>query len=129
MFETTLETALKKIFDVPIVTYSKPDPKNIEQNVLFVDVVKAVIGAKEKKATARVTAEVTMYAPANKLKFGFFGKRLYMADATDTAPFYFYNLEESDKLYGDLVERRCKFIYFFSSEYDPEHGSLTSVEF
>lgn len=129
MFESALEQALLEIFDLPKVSYSKPSGESREQNILFVDVIKAVPTAKPGQAKCRVTGELTLYAPFNKIPFGYFEKKLQKASAADTAPFYFYNMEENSKVTGDIVERKCSFIYFFATEYDPEHGSLTSVEF
>jgi len=129
MFESELETVLKRIFDVPKVSFAKPSDKVKEQNVLFVDVIKCTSKAKENIYKAKVTADLVMYAPATKLTFGFFNKRIQQSTVEDTKNFYFYNIEESEKVYGDVVERKLSFIYFFQTEYDPDHGSLTSVEF
>lgn len=129
MFSQALEEALLKIFAMPKATFAKPRDPAKEQNIIFINVTKSIVRAKEKICKARVEGEITIFAPSMKMPFGFFEKQLYKSEAEDTEPFWFYNMTENSLMTGDIVERKASFVYFYNSEYDPEHGSLTSVEF
>lgn len=129
MFRKSLEASLKNIFDLPKVTYDQPSEER-EQDCIFVSItdVKTTFKELDKKALCRATGELTVYAQNNKLPFGFFQKKIKSAQNSDTINFFFYNVEENLKYFGNLVERKCNFIYFYSTQYDPDVDLIESVE-
>jgi hypothetical protein len=70
-----------------------------------------------------------MYAPNDKLTFGFFSKAIARAKPEYTVDMFFHNMDQSGEYFGDLVERKCSFIYFFKAQYDPDTELLDGVTF
>ena len=128
MFEKELEAKFKKIFGVEKVTYDQPGQSQ-EQEIIFVEIERATNVIKDGRQKSRVEGTGVMFGPNNKVMFGFFSKRIEKADPADTDPFFFFDIEENSKRFGNLVQRSFSFIYFFDGQYDPEIGSITSVVF
>lgn len=128
MFEKELEAKFKKIFGVEKVTYDQPGQSQ-EQEIIFVEIERATNVIKDGRQLSRVEGTGVMFGPNNKVMFGFFSKRIEKASAEDTDPFFFFDIEENSKRFGNLVQRSFSFIYFFDGQYDPEIGSITSVVF
>lgn len=127
MFEKELESKLKKIFGVKKVTYDQPSDTR-EQECLFLEVEVPNNSIKDGRALARVTGKATMFGSAEKLHFGFFSKAIRQASIDDTRPFFFSDIEANTKFYQNIVQRSFSFVYFFTTQYDPKIGTLTSVE-
>lgn len=127
MFEKSLEDAFKKIFKVSKVTFAQPSDSH-EQDALFVEVEDAKNTIKDKRAKSMVTGNGIMFGNADKLKFGFFSKAIAKANPNDTRPFFFFDFEANTKQYQNIVQRGFSFVYFFDSQYDPDTGSITSIE-
>jgi hypothetical protein len=127
VFKKELSETLHNIFGIPKVSFDNSGDK--EQNILFVDVASNVTVAKKTKVTAKVTGTLRMYAPNDKLTFGFFAKKLHTCSPSDQANLFFYEMDQSGEYYGNLVERTCNFVYFFQDHYDPEDGELDEIEF
>lgn len=128
MFETALEEKLKKIFKVEKVSFSQPGESR-EQGCIFVEIENSRNAIKDGRQIARVSGNVVMFGPAEKLKFGFFSKAINAADSDDTKDLFFFDFETNTKLYQNLVQRGFSFVYFFNGQYDPDLGTLTSVNF
>lgn len=128
MFEKELATLFHRIFGVKKVTYNAPSEER-EQEILFIDVVSAPSKVKKSQSTAVVTGNIFMYGNVEKMPFGFFTKKINSADAKDTEHLFFYNREQNGEYIGNLVERRCGFIYYYKGQYDPNAGSITTLEF
>lgn len=128
MFEKELKDRLTKIFAVKKATYAAPSESG-EQDVLFINIEQASNVINQGRAKSMVRGSIAMIGNADKLPFGFFSKRINAADPADTKPLTFYDFETNTQRYQNLVQRTCSFVYFFNGEYDPEAGSITSVEF
>lgn len=128
MFEKELEAKLKKIFGIDKVTFDEPGQSQ-EQDCLFVEIQTATNIIKAGRQIARVEGQAVMFGQNDKVKFGFFSKRIEKADDADTSSFFFFDIEENSRRYRNLVQRSFSFIYFFDGQYDPDVGSITTVEF
>lgn len=127
MFENELKAKLTKIFKVKKVTFDE-DSDQKEQECLFVDVDTAKFKVSKPTARAKVEGSVKMNANADKLGFGYFSKCIQEAKPADTKDFFFYDFEENVKTRNNLVQRSFKFVYFFSGQYDPKVGKITSLD-
>lgn len=128
MFEHELSEKFKRIFGVKKVTFDQPSDSQ-EQECLFIEVENSWNTIKDDKAIARVTGNCIMFGNAEKLPFGFYSKRIKQADYNDTKDLFFFDIEANTRRYQNIVQRGFSFVYFFNSQYDPEHGTITSIEF
>jgi hypothetical protein len=127
VFESELALKLKQIFAVDKVIYDSPSEAR-EQNCLFIQIESTRNSIKDGKALAMVTGSAFMFQKNTALKFGFFSKAIRQADTALTKDLFFYDIEVNTPNYRDLVQRGFSFIYFFNSQYDPEIGTITSVD-
>ena len=127
MFEKQLANKLKKIFKVKKVTYDAPSESN-EQECIFVNVIRSKNTIKDGKEIAKVEGVLTMFGNAEKLPFGFFSKSIYQADSEYTKDLFFYEMDGNVLEIQNIVQRTCAFVYFYSGQYDPDLGTITSVE-
>lgn len=127
MFEATLLSQLKRIFDLDKVTFDKPGESR-EQECAFVDVSKATTKVLDARQLARVTATLTVFAQVEKLPYGYFTKMIDAAAIADSRCFFFYDLEENKGTYRNISERSVSFVYFFDSQYDPAIGTITEID-
>lgn len=127
MFEKQLASKLKKIFKVKKVTYDAPSESN-EQECIFVNVVSSKNTIKDGKEIAKVEGVLTMFGSADKMPFAFFSKAIYQADSEDTKDLFFYEVDRNVLDVQNIVQRTCAFVYFYSGQYDPDLGTITSVE-
>lgn len=130
MFEKELQDKLSQIFLFKKTTYDAPS-EAFEQDVLFIDIERANSRIMQGKAVSRVEGMLTVYS--NKLQYGYFNKKIQMADFSLTKDFLFFDMDlspaTSPARIQNISERRARFIYLFSGQYDPSQGELTSVEF
>ncbi len=129
MFEKQLSDALKKIFDVKKVTYDQPAPEATEQETLFVEIETSPNTFGKKRIRAKVTGNAVIIGPNDKIPFGFFSQAIRNAPKELTDLFFFFDIDTNTRRYGNLVQRGVSFVYFFDSQYDPDTGSITSVDF
>lgn len=127
--EETLELSVKTIFNVEKVVFDSPAPDAQEQNCIFIEVENSWNTFKDGRALSKVTGNMIMFGPNDKLTLGFFSKAIAKAKPTLTHPFFFFDFEENSKRFRNIVQRSVSFVYFFDSQYDPETGSITSVTF
>ena len=125
--EDVLEDLLKRIFAVKKVTYAEPGESQ-EQDCIFVEVESAPFKMTDGIARAKVTGKLYINGQNDKLTFGFFSKAIDLAPHEYTKHFFFSDFEQNTKRFQNLVQRSVSFIYFFSSQYDPELGTITSIE-
>lgn len=126
MFEKTLKEKLEKIFDLK-VSFSEPGESN-EQECLFVEVTRAFPKVKDGREVCRVEGQCAVYGNNDKLKYGYFSKQIDRALQEDKEKFFFYDFEQNSRLYQNIVQRSFSFVYFFSGQYDPEQGTITSTD-
>jgi hypothetical protein len=128
LFENALKAKLKRIFGVEKVSYDRPAPDAMEQQCLFVDIDSSRSRVTHGKAVAKVVGSISLFANSEKVPFGFFNKKLHLANHSDTADLFFYNIDTNDKIIGNIVERRCGFVYLFSGQFDPDAGLINEVD-
>ena len=128
MFETKLADQFKTIFGVKKVTYDTPGESS-EQDCLFIEVENSWNTFKDGRVLSKVTGNAVMFAQNDKLSFGFFSKAIAKAPHSMTRNLAFFDFEENTKRFRNLVQRSFSFVYFFDSQYDPETGKITSVNF
>ena len=119
---------MKDIFEVSKVSFDLPGESR-EQDCLFIDIQSSKSSIKKTRENATVRGSILMYSNSEKLPFGFFLKKINQADEELTHDLCFFNMEENTRTFQNIVERRCNFIYLYSNDYDPEGGTITSVEF
>lgn len=137
MFEASLKSKLSQIFGFRKTTYDAPSVDSstgtYEQQVLFIDITQATTRACNGKAYCHVRGSMTVFAQMNKLPFGYFNKRIEQADPELTKDLFFYDIDlnpaSSPARIQNIAERRVSFIYLYSTEYDPDQGEMTSLEF
>jgi hypothetical protein len=126
MFEKSLEDKLKRIFGLNKVTFNQSSDSH-EQDVLFIEIEKARAAIKDGLEVYHVNGNCRVYSPHEKMPFGYFSKHIRNADPDDTKDLFFYDLEESSKVYANIAMKSFSFVYFFSGQYDPEVGTITSI--
>ena len=119
---------LKKIFKVKKVSFDEPGEAG-EQDCLFINVENSINSVRDTKIKQKVDGTLTMFGTNDQLTLGYFSKCIQEAAIADKKDFHFYDFENNTKRFKDKVQRGLSFIYFFSSQYDPDKGSITSVEF
>ncbi len=127
MFESSLKAKLKKIFDMKKVTYDHSG-KDFEQECIFIEVESCKSTIKDALQIAEVRGKLKVFATNDKLPYGYFNKKIAQADNTDTKDLFFYEIEDNSGYYGNLVERSMSFVYFFSSQHNPNLGTITSIQ-
>jgi hypothetical protein len=127
MFEKTLSDKLRAIFQVDKVTYAAPGESQ-EQNCIFIEVVSSKNSIKDTRALAKVTGKITVFASNERLPYGYFSKAIAQADADTTKDLFFYDFELNTRIFQNVAERSVSFVYFFDSQYDPDIGTINSVD-
>ena len=134
MFRKELDRRLQAIFDFSKTTYLAPS-ESYEQDTLFIEIHRALpnTSAASKTQRARVHGAIVVYSQGNRLPYGFFNKRLEQADPALRRGLMFYETDidvaDSPARLQNIHERRANFLFLYDSEYDPNQGSLTSVNF
>jgi hypothetical protein len=127
---------LAKIFSFKRTTFSSPSigtDGSYEQDILFIEVTESDSRTCQGKAYARVVGSLIVFAEMDKMPFGFFNKRIQQADPELTRHFFFFDIDlnpaSSPARIQNITERRLRFVYLYSGQYDPAHGELTTLEF
>jgi hypothetical protein len=126
MFERTLGDKFKTIFEVDRVKYEDPGESR-EQETLFIEIETSRNTIKDGRAFARVTGKASLFAQADKLPFAYFSKCI-ASHSELCQDVFFFDLEENSRLFQNIVQRTLSFVYFFDIQYDPEIGTITSLE-
>lgn len=126
MFEKALSEKLMAIFKLKKVTFDAPG-EAIEQETLFIEVETSDTSISEAQASVRVEGKAMLMGPSSKIPFGYFAKAIAQAPKSLTKDFFFYDLEENTRRYRNLVQRGFSFVFFFTTQYDPEIGTITEV--
>jgi hypothetical protein len=135
VFEKELSEKFKAIFDVGKVTFDTPSLQNSpgtvttrEQECIFINVQTAKNTFKSGQVLAMVTGSAIMIARSEKLPFGFFSKAIANAPLALTKDLFFYDFESNSAIFRDVVQRSFSFVYFFRGQFDPDVGTMTSVD-
>lgn len=127
MFEAELKAKIKRIFDLDKVTYDQVS-ESMEQECSFIELDEANYSFRGVSYTGRVTGRIRVFAQGDKLPMGYFQRKIQEADYSDTQHIFFYDIESNTGIMNNLKERSMSFRYFFSGEYDPNLGTITSIE-
>lgn len=117
---------LIRIFGIKKVVFDKPSESE-EQECVFVDVTKPKIRVIDAREIANIEGVLRIYANADKLPFGYFSKRIARADLADTRGFFF-GPEENEGKFRNITLRKFDFTFLFDSQYDPNIGTITSID-
>lgn len=126
MFEKELEQKFRRIFGIDKITYSEPGESQ-EQGCLFVSIENCNPTIKDGLALARVTGNAFVFAPSDKMPFGFFGKAIKKADPKDTKDLFFFDIEKNEQRFQNIIQRGFSFQYFYRGQYDPEIGTINEI--
>lgn len=125
--ERALEQKFKDLFKVPKVTLDAPG-FSPEQETLYVNVETSRASGTDGMIHYEVRGTLAIVGPATKLPLGYLSKALLTAPAKQTKGLYLYELEQNARRFGNLVERSCSFVYFFSTQFDPDLGNITAID-
>lgn len=126
MFKKDLLDKFERIFDLK-VRFEEPGDSQ-EQEVLFVHIQRDRTNVKDGQVTSRVEGQAICFANGDKLPFGYFAKKIRNANVTDTKDLFFFDMDENTKVFQNIIRISFDFIYFFNSQYDPNVGSIESIE-
>ncbi len=131
MFKEQLKENLAAIFGFRRVSFNAPS-EVYEQDTLFIEIKNVLSRTSSGMAYARIDGELVVYSQAEKLPYGHFNKRVEKADPVLTRPFFFHDFDtdiaSSPARMMNLSERRTKFVFLYSGQYDPRQGSLTELD-
>lgn len=136
MFRKDLERRLKAIFGFKKVTFSSPADDSaigtFEQDCAFIEISDCKSSARFGSAKAKVECTMRTFTQDDKMPYGFLTKRIQQADADLTAPLFFYdidtNVASSPARIQNIHERRTRFVFLYSEQYDPDQGEMTSID-
>lgn len=132
MFRKKLLSDLEQIFGFRKTTFLK-DSDDFEQDTLFVELDRSnskISNQTGGQQIARVVGSLVVYSQDDRLPYGFFSKRLELYPAL--AKNFFFgvvdeDVPESPARMQNIHERRCDFIYFYNSQFDPNKGELNAL--
>jgi hypothetical protein len=127
LFEQDLAGKLERIFGFDKVTFDQVSESR-EQEGVFIEIERARPTIKDGKQISYVQGRVRVFAQNDKLPYGYFLKFIRLADPEDTKDLFFFDMETNAGYFRNLTERSLSFVYFFSGQYDPSLGSITSIE-
>lgn len=130
MFRAELSNKLSLIFGLKNISFDAHSD-SYEQDTLFVEVEHSNARACEGVIHAKVVGSLVMFSQLDKLPYGFFNKKIQSAPHDLTKDIYFYEIDvsppNSPARSYNLSEKRTRFIYLYSAQYDPAQGALTSI--
>lgn len=130
MFRKDLREKLNKIFGLRKTTFDDYSD-HYEQDTLFIEVVDSRSKITGSKIRHRVTGSLIVFSQVEKMPYGFFLKRIEQADENLKRDFFFFDIDNdivsSPARFMNLHERRVSFSYSATEQYDPNKGSITSL--
>ncbi len=131
MFRKELISKLEDIFQFKKTTFDAPS-ESFEQDTLFVEISDVVCRISNGKSYAKVDGAVIVYTENDKLPYGFFNRKVELADKDLTREFFFFDVDKnaanSPARMQNISERRAKFVYLYSATTDLNLGQLTELE-
>jgi len=116
---------LTRIFGIKKVTFDRPSDSK-EQECVFIDVTKPQIKIVDAREIAKIEGVIRVFANSEKLPFGYFAKKIQLAKIEDTRGFFF-GPEENEGTFRNIAQRKFDFTFLFDSQYDPNIGTLESI--
>jgi hypothetical protein len=117
----------KTTFDAPSVGPNG----SFEQDTLFIEINEAQSRVTNGKAYAKVFGSLIVFSQMDKMPFGYFNKKIHQSDPEWTKNFFFFDIDlnpaSSPARLQNISERRVRFVYLYSGDYDPAHGELTEL--
>lgn len=126
MFEKDLEARLKRMFDFNDCSYADPSESD-EQEKLFIRIEKADVRTYDARATAKVTGHLWVFANQDKLRYGYFAKRIARASSEDQSKFIFHDIDDNVAIRNNIDRRSVGFVFFYETQYDPSIGEIDLV--
>lgn len=130
MFTGKLKTKLENIFGFQKTSYNTPSDTP-EQYTLFINIDSSQSRITAGKEIAKAFGTLTIYGQYEKLPFGFMAKKIELANLIDKEKLFFYDFEEdpagSPARFLNISERKVKFIFLHEAQFDPDHGTITSM--
>lgn len=132
MFRAELEDKFKKIFGLNKVTFNEEG--SFEQDTIFVEINSCRTNPSQGFLTARVQGSIVVFTQRDKMPYGFFAKRITQAPNELTKDLFFYEMDTenlaSQARIQNISERRCKFEFFYKTQYDvPKGNGMGEVDF
>lgn len=135
MFRSELKEKLAHIFGLRKTTFDAPSVDSngsFEQDTLFIEIEESKAKATSGRVSSKVTGSIVVFAQMNKLPFGYFNKRIELSEHSLTKDFFFFDIDlnqaNGPARIQNISERRVRFVYFYSDQFNPDHGELTSLE-
>ncbi len=132
MFKKDLTARLERIFGMKKVSFNAPS-ESYEQDTIFINVAECISRPAKAKMLIQVTGFIQIFAQHENLPFGFMARKLEAAKLADVKDLFFFQVDaevtNSQARLLNLSERQAKFVFLFSTQYDPNKGKLTSVTF
>jgi hypothetical protein len=134
MFKADLENRLKTIFEMP-VKFEAPNygSEALEQDVVFVEVQKCRPRVQGDRILDKVMGQLVLFSRDDNVTFGFFTKAVERSTPAYRSGLSFFQMDtvlpESPARLQNLQETRSAFMFLYDSQYDPDKGELTSVDF
>lgn len=136
MFRSELQEKLSAIFGLRKTTFDAPSVNSsngsFEQDTLFIEINESNSRVTEGRAYAKVLGSLVVFSQMDKMPFGFFAKKIQQANHSLTKDFFFFDIDlnpvSSPARLQNITERRVRFVYLYSAQYDPAHGLITSLE-
>lgn len=127
---------LSQIFGMRKTTFDAPSVNSttgsFEQDTLFIEINEANSRVTEGMAYSKVYGSLVVFSQMDKMPFGYFNKKIQKADKAYTKDFFFFDIDlnpaSSPARLQNISERRVRFVYLYSAQYDPAQGSITSLE-
>jgi len=133
--EEHLKELFKKIFQVQKATFDTWDPGDDsvrEQKCLFIEIESSKVAFRKQSELQLVQGSAMIVARAEELPIGYFAKAIEKAGSSAegdlTKDLFFFDFETNNRRFRDIVVRGFSFHYFFRGQYDPDAGSIESVE-
>ena len=135
MFKKSLQTKLENIFDLERTTFDAPSESQ-EQECAFIEIDSSKNSIRDGREVAKVTGKIKVFGNSGHLPYGYFSKKISAAKVADTMGLFFYDIEMNAGVIPsmtsagtvlNIVERTVSFVYLYDAQYDPEHGSLTTL--
>lgn len=125
--ETQLKEDLAVVFKPIKISFGQPSDIK-EQECLFINIEETQVRFKKKLKRYRVEGKCLMFAQADKMPVDYFATHIFEMPKALQARFFFSEIDANTKYYQNLVQRDVSFVYFYETEYDPNTGTIESVE-
>lgn len=133
--EEQLKELFKKIFQVQKVTFDTWDPNDEsvrEQKCLFIEIASSKVAFRKQAEVQMVQGSAIIVARAEEIPVGFFAKAIEKAGLSPegdlTKDLFFFDFETNNRRFRDIVVRGFSYVYFFRGQYDPDTGSIETVD-